>query len=342
MNGYDISFNGSAHRDFPVELVYGLLWHSADEALSLFPRYPFMNGWGGYCHSQVARQENPENLPHKLSLCYLSIIERKYYDYEADLTSLNLKKEWDECAGNPYEGFLAGMAPYGHISLWLYSRDRSRLLLTGVGKPVDINPADYVPFHNGESLETRCRRYTGAYPDIFGRDGRPELPPERYFRRLSDRYTYRYLFQTYSGKEGKWINPDSDKTIFKVCDTLFDGSFNKLGDDSLLRHHTAGKPKIISVTMISGKSETHLHFFFDETAVSEVFERFYGVHHDTRADFIIRVDAPGHRYELCLYRQGLKEPVTIPAEAYKVIVFRNRFEEYRSDNYDLPRGAWIW
>ena len=47
-------------------------------------------------------------------------------------------------------------------------------------------------------------------------------------------------------------------------------------------------------------------------------------------------------YELALFRYGLKEPVVIPEEAYQLLVFKNRFEDFRSPNYDQPRGAWIW
>ena len=73
-----------------------------------------------------------------------------------------------------------------------------------------------------------------------------------------------------------------------------------------------------------------------------MFDKFYGAHRDTRTDFIIRVDAAARKYELALFRYGLKEPVVIPEEAYQLLVFKNRFEDFRSPNYDQPRGAWIW
>ena len=65
-------------------------------------------------------------------------------------------------------------------------------------------------------------------------------------------------------------------------------------------------------------------------------------HPETKVDFIIRIDAENKKYELSLYRQGLKEPVIIPEDAYQLIVFKNKFEDYRSENYNQPRGAWIW
>lgn len=76
--------------------------------------------------------------------------------------------------------------------------------------------------------------------------------------------------------------------------------------------------------------------------MANIFRRFYGAHPETRADFMIRIDADNNKYELSLYRQGLKEPVVIPESAYQLIGFKNKFEFYRSANYDQPRGAWIW
>lgn len=76
--------------------------------------------------------------------------------------------------------------------------------------------------------------------------------------------------------------------------------------------------------------------------ITEIFERFYGAHPDTKTDFIIRIDAENKKYELALYRQGLKEPQIIPEDAYQLLVFKNKFEDYRSDNYNQERGAWIW
>lgn len=65
-------------------------------------------------------------------------------------------------------------------------------------------------------------------------------------------------------------------------------------------------------------------------------------HHDTPADVFIQINCQNKIYKLAIYRQGLKEPVVIPESAYQLIVFKNKFEDYRSDNYDQPRGAWIW
>lgn len=43
-----------------------------------------------------------------------------------------------------------------------------------------------------------------------------------------------------------------------------------------------------------------------------------------------------------LYRYGLRKPVIIPESAYQLTVFKSGFENFRSENYNQPTGAWIW
>lgn len=94
--------------------------------------------------------------------------------------------------------------------------------------------------------------------------------------------------------------------------------------------------------MVIGSDSILLHIYFNEDVVFDVIKKTYGAHSDTKTDFIIRIDTKNKKYELALFRQGLKEPVVIPESAYQLIVFKNKFEDYRSENYKQPRGAWIW
>lgn len=101
-------------------------------------------------------------------------------------------------------------------------------------------------------------------------------------------------------------------------------------------------PLRIRLSFIYIKTIYAFYLFFDFDKLSSIFRFFYGAHPETKTDFIIRIDAENKKYELALYRQGLKEPVVIPESAYQLIVFKNKFEDYRSENYNQPRGAWIW
>lgn len=147
-------------------------------------------------------------------------------------------------------------------------------------------------------------------------------------------YNYRYFIDLISNN-----NYPNKNIIFE--DFCFDESFNRLNNESLLKYHKACTPKKIHYKWIMGKTEYEL-FFSINNIINSILERFYGAHPDTKTDFIIRIDAAKRKYELALYRYGLKEPQVIPEDVYQLLVFKNKFEDYRSDNYNQERGAWIW
>lgn len=145
-------------------------------------------------------------------------------------------------------------------------------------------------------------------------------------------YYYRYVT----------IFADKKNVFDYIEETLFDGTHDKLHDGGLMRYHQAGKPKKLRVQWHIKKSEYTAYFWFEDERIRKVFDKFYGAHPDTKTDFIIRIDAEERKYELALYRYGLKEPQIIPKDVYQLLVFKNKFEDYRSENYNQERGAWIW
>lgn len=160
-------------------------------------------------------------------------------------------------------------------------------------------------------------------------------------------YYYRYsiFFEKFNSKENTWSTIEDNNITHKfshIEQILFDGTHDKLHDGGLLKYHNAGKPKKLAIKWHIKKAEYAAYFWFEDEQICSIFERFYGAHPETKTDFIIRIDAENKKYELALYRQGLKEPQIIPEDAYQLIVFKNKFEDYRSENYNQERGAWIW
>ena len=145
-------------------------------------------------------------------------------------------------------------------------------------------------------------------------------------------YRYLILLEKWQGrsKEVKWekYKEDEDKVpeFDYVEEFLFDGTHDKLHDGGLLKYHQAGKPKKLAIKWHIGKYEYSAYFWFEEEPIREVFDKFYGAHPDTKTDFIIRIDAENRKYELALYRYGLKEPQIIPENVYQLLVFKNKFE----------------
>lgn len=147
------------------------------------------------------------------------------------------------------------------------------------------------------------------------------------------KYNYRYNFMV-------WGEEDLDLTLIK--ELLADGSMRQISEDSFLNYSNRARPSKIELGWSAGNDDYSAYFFMNECDQLGIFNRFYGLHADTKSDFIFNIDVDAKEYSLAMFRQGLKEPVVIPESAYQLIVFKNKFEDYRSDNYDQPRGAWIW
>lgn len=259
-----------------------------------------------------------KNLPTRLKIKYLSVLEKAIYIYDGEL-----ELKYDNIT-NQYNLIIVNCAPYGNITLWLYSNKKSILLsrLQCKVKSSDLNTLSFKPFF--------IKRGVVKDNNIYSHDIKKQIR----------QYCYKYLIIFYSNDKN--INKELEPTFDYIEEYLSDGTFDKLHDHSLLKYHEAGKPKKIAIKWHIKKLEYTACFWFENDKICSIFERFYGIHTGTKTDFIIRIDAEKKKYELALYRQGLKEPQIIPEEAYQLLVFKNKFEDYRSNNYNQERGAWIW
>ncbi len=150
-------------------------------------------------------------------------------------------------------------------------------------------------------------------------------------------YRYSVLFNTSNS-----ANEMTQPLIEYIEDFQEDGTVNKKHDDFLFHYHQSYIPQKIAICFFVGKLDYMVFIWFEDEEIRAVFDRFYGAHPDTKTDFMIRIDSEKNKYELALYRYGLKEPQVISESAYQLLVFKNKFEYYRSNNYNQPNGAWIW
>ena len=243
----------------------------------------------------------------QLIIGYYSIVEDKRYMLQTSVEGTE---------------YIVGLAPYGGITIW--STDKLKRTI--------------IKRLHAEALVNQ------QYNTI-----NDNLPSRDLFENYMKQFTYRYqaIFDHWDEDGEKWIkyNEEEDELIPEfdyIEESLYDGTHDKLHDGGLMKYHQAGKPKKLRVEWHIGKSEYSAYFWFEDERIREVFDRFYGAHPDTKTDFIIRIDAEKRKYELALYRYGLKEPQVIPEDVYQLLVFKNKFEDYRSDNYNQERGAWIW
>lgn len=159
-------------------------------------------------------------------------------------------------------------------------------------------------------------------------------------------YLYKYLLiidriEIYTNFNDNVYNNNHKLVKTYLRDTQYEDVFNEY-DEELYKYCKKEVPQRLSIKWMYDKKEYNCYIWFEEKLINSIFERFYGAHKDTKTDFIIRIDSEKRKYELALFRQGLKEPHLISEDAYQLLVFKNKFEDYRSDNYNQERGAWIW
>ena len=236
---------------------------------------------------------------------------------------------------------------FGAVAVWLFGERKSMLITY---KKAVVHE---LPNINSGNIDMHSTRISSAsrVRENLERNG---LPPRDLFDNYMKQFSYRYqvVFGLWDEEKEEWLSDEKVKQAEEagsvmpeldyIEEALYDGTHDKLHDGGLMNYHEAGKPKKLAIKWHIKKSEYMAYFWFEDEAIREVFDRFYGAHPETKTDFMIRIDAEQNKYELALYRYGLKEPQVISESAYQLIVFKNKFEYFRSENYDQPRGAWIW
>ena len=350
---YRYRISGNAPLLYPTETWFGILYYSSKESLPIPKCYPYHGEWGEVLSTEILTREDYP-LPHKLDMVWLSIVEQQFYSIESDLSVSKIQDIWDNSSPETFSHIVVGMAPYGGVALWIVGESKSELVEWMHAEHFHVTFNDFKPNSHFPSLKDYCHYYIDNDSLIKETLEVNGLPPHDLYDNYMKQFTYRYQaefdhwdedkmawhsdFRPSEIEEKKKAVPEFDY----IEEALFDGTHDKLHDGELMKYHNAGKPKKLAVKWHVKKSDYTAYFWFEDEEIRSIFDRFYGAHPETKMDFMIRIDAENNKYELALYRYGLREPQVIPESAYQLIVFKNKFESFRSENYAQERGAWIW
>lgn len=345
---YNIHVSGNAPWLFPTDSFFGLLWYGDNEALEIPKRIPYKGEWGEVLTTIVTLRDTYP-MPYKLNLVWLSLTEKKIYEVDAELPKKEMEDKWNltDDNGDPlFSHIVIGMAPYGQVAIWLNGYKKSIIIDWIQGEETTVELSDFLPYYSGQKIEDYCDSIIGKNQKTNNQYHKVELPLRHLFDKYMQQFTYRYLvvFEHWDRREKTWqiIENKEKRPVYKyIEDSLYDGTHDKIHNEGLTCYHQAGKPKKLIVKWNINRTEYTASFWLNDEDICFIFDRFYGAHPETKADFMIRIDAEQNKYELALYRYGLKEPQVISESAYQLLVFKNKFEYYRSANYNQPRGAWI-
>lgn len=339
---------GCAPTLFPTETFFGVVYcdYDKEEVIEIPQKYPFHNGWGTL-DSIYLLDDDLHHVPQYIDMVWLSIVENVFYSIISPVNKEVIQSYCFADNDEQYNDILVGMAPYGGIAIWIYNDYKSILINWLKAEVVHVEMSDFLPSNPTMSLRDYCNSYINSDKQVKKNLEENGLPPRDLFDKYMQQFSYRYLvrFDKWDEENEKWIEYDKDEVqpeFEYMEEMLYDGTHDKLHDGGLMKFHEAGKPMKISVQWHIKKSDYSAYFWFEEKEICAVFDKFYGAHPDTKTDFIIHIDPVKKKYQLSLYRYGLKEPATIPEKAYQLIVFKSKFENYRSDNYNQKSGAWAW
>lgn len=325
-------YQANYKSQYPIRLLYGFLTVDGNK-FQIPVAFPARTDWGELIPDQEHKIDSGSDIV--LELGWLAIENKKIFYFRGPL---NLPKD---IIKSDLFTLIVGLGDQGEIAVWLHHKLKNSLMFYTHGLDISEKISDEMISNanildiDGEkvnSVRDLCLSDERHFQSILKSKEKLDNCIENRMKRFV--YRYRVIFVM-------------DPVEFNISESLYDGSFNKTIDTDFSHYNDASKPRRLVLSWITedeydSKDEYRAYIWIEETPITKLFDKFYGSHPETKADFIIRIDAQNKKYELALYRQGLKEPVVIPESAYQLIVFKNKFEDYRSENYNQPRGAWIW
>lgn len=345
---YPYFISGSAPRLWPTESFFGNLMWSEDDGISVPYCCPFADDWGKPVSMHVL-EDKEFPIPSYIDMIWISLAENKFYSIEKELPTDELEqlfKEKDTTGDLVYYYIIVGMAPYGHIAIWVHGDKKARLVTWMEAEETDVEMEDFCPSTRLERDEY-VSMMLGSVPAAAESLAINGLPPRDLFDRYMQQFNYRYVvkFGHWDEENKKWKDYEDDEVrpeFDYVEEALFDGTHDKLHDGGLMKHHLAGKPKKLALQWHIKKSDYSAYLWFDDMKIRDAFEGFYLRYPDAEMDFLFSIDVQKKVFQLSLTSEEAEEPLPIGDDAYEMIVFKSKFEYHRSNNYSQPRGAWIW
>ena len=325
-----------------VFLIYNLRYADGSQQNLRFGQS--MKGEWGDIQPFVVIDGSTYQMPNGVDIDWLSIAENKRYKLSMPLDVSTLEALWDNKSQDEeplYSHISFSVAPYGGVALWYFGRQK-QILVKWIKASLSSDTDTPMRLPVEEIYQLSLNNMGDDFKDEMQQHG---LPDPHLFDRMMQQFIYRFLpvLKKWDEDSSTWTNYAEDEKLPEldfVEVKCHDGTFDRLRDGSLLSYHQAGKPSRVCVGWHVGKREYSAYFFFSHDELAQVFRACYGAHPDTKVDFLLQIDPESNKYEPALFRYGMKEPLAIGPDACQVLVFRNKFECYRSPNYTQPQGAW--
>jgi len=328
---YEWYASGNAPGLYPTELFFGEFIFSDKKRLYIPKSILFESKWWGETGGTHVLNDNLFPAPEAIDIIWLSLAENQFYSLQAALPKEKIESmlaEIDEkTKKQKYKFITAGMAPYGGLAIWLSGKGITTEVAWLQAEPTDVEMKDFAPggtLSQEEYVETYFKACEEAYENIQ-KNG---LPDRMLFERYMQKFNYR-------------ITPkfENEEAVFKGIEMhYYNGEYNATYSGEHALNAMRAKPYKINIEWSIGKTQYDGYFWTDEKKIIETFSNFYNNLAQEEGELIIEVGESNEQFKFFL--QNNHTVMEIPLEDIQIMVFKDRFESYRSPNYNRPPDAW--
>lgn len=322
-----------------------------DTILSINRCMPHFVEWGNPSSTWTVSSEYSYSDYCEIEIVFLSVVEKRFYSLVQSMPTKKIEqlmvKVDSERNTYIFNCIIVGIAPWGRVSLWVYGPKKSKNILWTNTNEAIFDMKDLMPLNPKVGVEEFCDSYISNDPQVKTNLETNGFPPRDLFDRYMQQFTYRYVvqFEHWDKEKKEWKGYEEDETkpeFDYIEEALYDGTHDKLHDGGLMKYHPAGKPRKLALQWHIKKSDYSAFLWFDDKAIHNAFEQFHSNHSNSKIDFIFNIDIEKNIYLISLSCEEADKPYILEEDACQLIVFKSKFEHYRSKNYNQPRGAWIW
>ena len=327
---YEWYASGNAPLLYPTELFYGDFIFSNGKKLYIPISIPYASKWGQTGKTHIL-DNNFFPAPAIIDIIWFSWAENQFYSLESTLPKEKIESllaEIDEETKEPrYQDIIVGMAPYGGLAIWLSGNGKTTEVAWLQAKPTDVEMKDFAPTVEYTQKEYRDLVFKGreeAYEN-FQENG---LPDRMLFERYMQKFNYRFTPKF-----------ENEEAVFEEIELYYyNGELNTTNSGEHAENALRAKPSKIVLNWSTGDAQYGGYFWTDEKKIIETFDKFYKDDTQKAGNLFIEVGASNEQFKFFL--QDDTTTVEIPAEEIEMIVFKNKYEFFRNENYNRPIGGW--
>ena len=288
-------------------------------------------------------------MPCGLQFAWLAVAEKKLYELGAPLNTRLIEEVWNNVddKGEPLFKYVAiGITHYGGTAVWLHGQKKQVLIAWLHAQHRQMTPEEKQQYLNGKTLDDLCSQVIDKVKEIRTIVETYPLPPSILYDHMMQQFTYKFVpkLQIWNDDDEKWEDFEEGEgpELNYIEVKRFDGTFDRLHDGSILKYHEAGKPSHLTINWNYGTREYTAYFFFDHEKLDPLFRRLSMLSLEGRFDFVLQIDPIEEKFIPMLQCEDVPEPIELTEESVDILVFRNKFECYRSKHYHQEPRAWLW